>query len=302
MSTVISEDALLQLDKWPKGARTLLDELLEDAGSDLQREFIIRSIAAGHTPPEVHAFADELRAMSDAEAYRACTLHDAPPEDFTVAQLLRAESDPLFAFEALGGQLEPNETLDVTPPPPETAVSSPSLDPVVAALQKKKLNTFEADSRGMVRPKTDWSDLSPQPASALRLEKDNGPSAGPATRFIEGSLNEATRSMQLSWKENDIDLPGGLSLSDAIATALGALARGIPVPAAIGPRAGEHRKFIVILQTSTSGKSRAWQLHDPQTNETLWANENDLLAGVELPFNNKANRRLTRIVLPRNIR
>jgi hypothetical protein len=197
--------------------------------------------------------------------------------------------------------LEPNETLDVTPPPPETAVSSPSLDPVIAALSKKK-PSFEAESRGVVRPKTDWSDLSPQPTSALRLEKGNGPSSGPTTRFLEGALNEATRALQLSWKESDIDLPGGLSLSDAIASALGALTRGIPLPAVIGPRAGEHRKFIVILQTSTSGKSRAWQLHDPQTGETLWANENDLLAGNELPFNNKANRRLTRIVLPRNIR
>lgn len=298
MTTPISEDALTQLDKWPRGARGLLDELLEDAGSDLQREFIIRSVAAGHTPPEVHAFADELRGMSDDEAYRACTLHDAPPEDFTVAQLLRAESDPLFAFEAQGGQLEPNETLDVTPPPLETAVSAPSLDPVVAALSRKKADTFEAESRDVVRPRVDWGEL-PGNAPPPRVERD---AAGPTTRFLEGLLNESTRALNLSWRESDIDVPGGLSMSDAVASALGALTRGIPVAAVIGPRAGDHRRFVVLLQTSTSGKSRAWQLYDPRTGELVWANENDLLAGNELPVIDKANRRLTRIVLPRNLR
>lgn len=298
MSFPVSEDALVQLDAWPKGARALLDELLEDAGSDLQREFILRAIAAGHTPPEVHAFADELRGMSDDEAYRACTLHDAPPEDFTVAQLLRAESDPLFAFEAQGGTIEPNETLDVTPPPLESAISAPSLDPVVAALSRKRAATFEADSRDLLPPRVDWGDLSPAMPAATRLEKDTGPT----TRFLEGLLNEATRALQLTWKESEVDLPGGLSLSDAVASALGALMRGIPLAAVIGPRAGDHRRFIALLQTATSGKNRAWQLYDPTSGELVWANENDLLAGQELPFANKANRRLTRIVLPRNIR
>lgn len=297
MSFPVSEDALVQLDAWPKGARALLDELLEDAGSDLQREFIVRAIAAGHTPPEVHAFADELRAMNDDEAYHACTLHDAPPEDFTVAQLLRAESDPLFAFEAQGGTIEPNETLDVTPPPPESAISAPSLDPVVAALSRKKAS-FEADSRDLLHPKVDWGELPSALPATAKPERD----AGPTTRFLEGLLNDATRVLQLTWKESEIDLPGGLSLSDAVASALGALTRGIPLAAVIGPRAGDHRRFIAILQTNTSGKNRAWQLYDPTSGELLWANENDLLAGNELPFANKANRRLTRIVLPRNFR
>ena len=55
---------------------------------------------------------------------------------------------------------------------------------------------------------------------------------------------------------------------------------------------------MVLLQLSVSGKSRAWQLYDPFTAELVWANEGDLLARAELPFANKVNRRLTRIVLP----
>jgi hypothetical protein len=54
----------------------------------------------------------------------------------------------------------------------------------------------------------------------------------------------------------------------------------------------------MLLQTSSSGKSRAWQLYDPFSQELVWANEGDLLARTELPFANKTNRRITRIALP----
>ena len=91
-------------------------------------------------------------------------------------------------------------------------------------------------------------------------------------------------------------------MADALASAAGALSRGIPVPCAIGPNPGDHRRFIVLMQLSTSGKTRSWQLYDPFSSELLWANEGDLLAKAELPFANKVNRRLTRIVLPQSLR
>ena len=97
-------------------------------------------------------------------------------------------------------------------------------------------------------------------------------------------------------------MPGGLTMAEALASAAGALSRGIPVPCAVGQHPGDHRRFIVLMQLNTSGKSRAWQLYDPFSSELLWANEGDLLAKAELPFANKMNRRLTRIVLPQSLR
>jgi hypothetical protein len=306
----ISDEAHDQLQQWPPRARQIFDELLEDAGSDLQRELILRAVAASHTPAEVHAFADELRGMSDEDAYAACTLHEDAPDDYTMSQLLRAEADPLFAFELKGGTIEPNETAETSAP----GTSAPSLpkvrdfdadapvvDALTAALKKKKSSdSFEADSPGPPKPKRlDWNDLShdkPPPP------KKEGPSTAGGTRFLESLLAEATRTLHISWKEQDVDVPSGLSIADALASAAGALTRGIPVPCAIGPAPGDHRRFIVLMQLNTSGKARAWQLYDPFTAELVWANENDLLARAELPFANKVNRRLTRIVLPQSLR
>jgi hypothetical protein len=304
MAWSLSPEAEEQLAAWPPRARDLLEELFEDAGTDLQRELLQRAVAAGHTPSEVHAFADELRSMTDEEAYEACTLHEDAPDDYTVAQLLRAEADPLYAFELQGGNLEPNEQShpDLQPvraPSPTLELELSQHDVVAAAVARKKSSdSFEADSPGArPRPALDWNVL---PGSKSVEPKKS--EAGPGVRFLESLLGEATRGLQLSWKEQDVDVPGGLSMADAIASAAGALSRGIPVPCAIGPHPGDHRRFVVLLQLSVSGKSRAWQLYDPFTAELVWANEGDLLARAELPFANKANRRLTRIVLPQSLR
>jgi hypothetical protein len=123
-----------------------------------------------------------------------------------------------------------------------------------------------------------------------------------SAKFLEDLLIEATRALSISWKEVDLDLPGGLTLAEALATAAGALSRGIPVPCALGPRVGKHQRLALLLQTQVSGKSRAWQLYDPFSRELVWANEADLLSARELPFENKALRRLTRLVLPQSLR
>lgn len=316
MSFPVSEEASDQLAQWPHRARALFDELLDDAGSDLQREFIQRAVAAAHSPAEVHAFADELRGLSDEEAYEKCTLDDAAPEDYTVAQLLRAEADPLFAFELMGGSIEPNEE-DVGKAngggvvPPRRVLETVELEVVapvdavaaaVAAATAKKKSSDSFDSLSPVaRPrKLDWNELpSTRPAE---LKKDPGPASSGGTRFLESLLAEATRGLSISWREQDVDVPGGLTMADALASAAGALSRGIPVPCAVGPAPGEHRRFVVLMQLNTSGKNRAWQLYDPFSSELLWANEGDLLAKAELPFANKLNRRLTRIVLPQSLR
>lgn len=305
MTHPVSDEALEQLDRWPAKARRLFDELLEDAGSDLQRELLQRAVAAAHTPPEVHAFADEIRALSDDEVYEACTLEDAAPEDYTVAQLLRAEADPLFAFELKGGSIDPNEADDEAALAPAPAPKAPATfelgagDRLAAGLSGKKRAAFEAESVGARPQAMEWSELGGSNPPPSQVHASPAPTSG---KLLEDLLAEATRGLSVAWKEHDVDAPGAMSLADALATAAGALARGIPVPCAIGPQAGQHRRFVVLLQTSTSGKTRAWQLYDPLTQELVWANEGDLLARVELPFANKVNRRLTRIVLPQSLR
>lgn len=303
---LLSDEAQAQLERWSKRSQALFAELLEDAGSDLQRELLQRAVAAGHTPKEVHAFADELRGLADEDVFGACTLDERAPQDYTVAQLLRAEADPLYAFELNGHPLDPGEEDEPppapTPPAPEERTRTVALDPVSAGVaRKKKPAAFDAESSDGRGRKLDWQDLgrSPAPPAPPRPASGSAPAVAPAgAKYVEDLANEATRALGVTWREHELDLPGSLTLEDALARVAGPVGRGIPVPCAVGPAPGASRRFVLLLQLNTSGKSRAWQLYDPFSSELVWANEGDLLARTELPFANKLNRRLTRIALP----
>lgn len=190
MSTTLSIEAQEQLARWSAKARALFTELLEDATGALQRELLQRSVAAGHTPAEVHAFADAIRGLDDSHAYAACTLEVTAPADFTVTQLLRAEADPLFAYELNGGALEPGDE-----PPAPAALEQPHpprLDLLVAPPRRKR--AFQADSGGVtprLMAKPDAAERAPPPPSPLA--------------FTEALLAEATRGLAVAWREHDVD-------------------------------------------------------------------------------------------------
>lgn len=66
----------------------------------------------------------------------------------------------------------------------------------------------------------------------------------------------------------------------------------------LGSTPGERGRDALILQVSQTGRTRAFQLHDPSAEQTVWVNERDLLGRVELPFGAKFWRRITAISLP----
>jgi hypothetical protein len=296
----LSDDAEVALGQWSASARTLFEELIEDAGSELQRELLARALAAGHRSSEVHAFADQIRSLRDPALFEACTFRAPSPGDFTVAELLRAEADPLYAFGLNGGTIEPRDDR----PRPRAEVSMAPLTPPASPLsqpmgaRKPAFDSQGSGTRRAVPPAADALGSLLTSPSGLHV----APTAAVGEPLAEGPLNDATRSLGVAWRETDLDTRGGVALGDALAVAATALARGIPVPCTMGPGVGQHRRFVLLLQISSAGKSRAWQLYDPLSRELVWANESDLLAARELPFANKVNRRLTRIVLPRAVK
>lgn len=299
----VPDEVQAVIDGWSPRGRKIFKELMEDASSELQQELVQRAILAGHTIGEVHAFADELRGLSDDECFAACTLDDDAPEDYTVTQLLRAESDPLFAFELKGGTLTPNEEDDAPSaalPVQRREVFEPavarelSADPVRRA--KEQRAGFNADSGGF-RP-TVASKPAALAVAAIPPSGAMPAMPAPAGRLFEDLLAEATRGLGVSWREVELDVPGGVPIDQALQQAAGALQRGVPIPCVIGNAQGRPLRYLLLLQTSTSGTNRAFQLYEPFAQELVWANEKDLLSRGELPFDNKSLRRLLRMALP----
>lgn len=304
MTARVPDEVEAVLEGWSPRARKLFKELMEDASSELQQELVQRAVLAGHTPGEVHAFADELRGLSDDECFVACTLDDDAPDDYTVTQLLRAESDPLFAFELKGGALSPNED-DDRPSAPMPAqrrevMEAPedrglAADPVRRAKEQRAL--FNADSgahRALVPSRPAALAAAPAPPSGQVAV----PLAISGARFFEDLLTEATKALGVTWREVELDTVGGVPIAEALQQAATALARGLPVPCVIGNAQAKPLRYLLILQASSSGANRAFQLYEPFSQELVWANEKDLLARGELPFDNKSLRRLLRVALP----
>jgi hypothetical protein len=306
VADAVPEEVQAVLERWSAKGRRVFTELMEDAGSELQRELVQRAVLAGHSPGEVHAFADELRGLSDDECYEACTLDDATPEDYTVAQLLRAESDPLFAFELRGGTLTPNEADDrlsaplpaqrreVMDVPIDRAVAS---DPIrVARAQRQAFNAESPGTRAspsVPRKEVLGAEVAPAPSGAVRPLLSSG-----SARLLEDLLSEATRALGVSWREVELDVAGGTTMEAGLQQVAQALLRGLPVAGIIGNAQGKPLRPLLVLQVSTSGATRAFQLYEPMSQSLIWANEKDLLSKGELPFDDKSLRRLLRVVLP----
>lgn len=258
----MSDDAQAELARWAPEARTSFEALIEDAASDLQREILARAVAAGRTPAEVHAFAAQIRGRSDPEVFDACTIAEDQAIHFTLEQRLASANDPLVALELNGGAVEPR------------AIEHP-----VGARE----GAAASSSGPLAGAPSGVDPVSPIASTGASVER---------------LLGEATQRLGLAWKEKDLDTRGGVALTDALAVAATALARGIPVPCLMGPGVGQHRRFVLLLQITHAETSRAWQLYEPISRELVWINESDLLMARELPFDDKVNRRLTRIILP----
>lgn len=285
------------LASWTSKGKQVFSELMEDAASELQRELVQRAVISGRSLAEVHAFADELRPLSDEECFEACTLLNHPAGNHSLAELLRAESDPIFAFELKGGRLTPSAR----------ATDQRSLNGSVAV--QPVARELAADPIRRAKAHRSFFSSGPEASHLPRKPAPRGATDTPARLppLSEGSpkdvvlvdlLNPLTRGLGLSWDEFELDSPSGLSIQQALERTAVALDAHVPVAMVIGNAQGVPQRFVVVMQRAMTQNVRAFELYDPATQELVWANEKDLLAKAELPFANKSLRRLIRAILP----
>jgi hypothetical protein len=296
---LLSIEARERLDAFEPSEQRLFAEMLADARSEMQKELLQRALAAGHSAVELHAFSDQIRALGDEQVFAACTLVDAE-EKFSVVQRLRAEADPIYGFLLNGHEISPRLDEDAAYPLPGVArrpqmKPPPGLMMPPEVIAPKPKSSFDAESSQARGKRLDLNDLGGSPDEPSGAHKAEPKPAGGREEF----LNAAVRGLGLTFREQPVDGPE-LKLERALESASTALMRGVPVPIALGARVGDLKRYALILQVSTAGKSRAFQLHDPHSQETVWVNEGDLFARTELPFANKSLRRITAIALPVN--
>jgi hypothetical protein len=274
------------MEQWQPQMRRRFEELLEDARSDLQCELLVRTVVAGHSPSEVHAFADAIRGLSDAELFSACTMAGEAPSDFSVAQLLRAEADPLMAFEVKGGRIDPSES--------DASTTWGTAQASIAPAPSASTDSLAFGLSNVAKSRQRLAETAMHSLTAVTEVRR--PTAQP---LLQDVVEEATRDLNLDWTESDLGEGFGLSVKDALGQAASAVRLGLAVPAILGAKAGQHRRSVLLLQfTDGTGPRRVWQLYEPHLRELRWVNERDLESPGELPFSDKSVRVLTRIILP----
>jgi hypothetical protein len=258
---LVTAEAGRHLDGWDEADRRLFQELMEDGGSELQRELLQRAVAMGHSPTELHAFADHIRGLSDGQLNDLAT--PAVQKGVPLDSALRAFADPLLAWQSHKRPL-------AKPVPPELG-EEPKTPP-------EAMRT-DAEAR-------------PAPPDEDELH------GGDRTGFADDLFNDAIRSFGFQLDEHAID-DARVTVDKVVPLIAEALARAIPVPVVVGPSAREHRRYALFLQVQSQSGTRSFQLHDPFAQETVWVREADILGLKELTFSDKQHRRLTAVALPR---
>ncbi|HLL54470.1 MAG TPA: hypothetical protein VK447_13035 [Myxococcaceae bacterium] len=277
---LVTSESEEELEGWSRSDRQLFAELLEDAGSELQKELLRRALAAGHPANELHAFADAIRGLADDALFDACTLAPAKAAKRSVEERLLAEADPLYAYELNGGKLSPKQVVkpQKVKLPPGMIVEVPT-NPGLPRKGRELGSSADADPVERT-----------QVGAPQRKPKDV------PGRFAEDLFNDATRGLGWVYEEQSVD--PGLSLELALSRAAEALLAAIPVPVILGAVKGDYRRYALLLQLQFSGQNRVFQLHNPFEHETVWIHEGDFYSGRELPLSDKSLRRITAIALP----
>lgn len=275
----VGAQARSQVDAWPVAAQQLFAELWEDAPSELQRELLSRAVAHGHSIAEVHAFADALRPLNDAQAFDRCTTKARHRTGRPLSEMLLSESDPVRAFVLNGGEISPGGPAgprDIPPPP--TVAPKPKNRPTFDEREEggaKKTHAFLA------------SELGKSPSEVSRIKAP-----------VHDLLTDALKRFYVTYREEMMTGATPASFDSIAAKLATAVSDGIPVAAALGSSEGEERRLVLFLQVQMSGDVRAYELLDVISQEVVWVNEKDLTTGLENHFSDKRNGRVLRFILP----
>ena len=248
--------------------------LIQEVKGSLKKELVRRASAAGNSIEELQRFVRKIRHLEDKQLFALCTLVDRNRQlpTMSLSARIEAEWDPMVSFGLNGPSVIPRPHQSYLAHPHVPVVDRPPAPPV-------RKGSFD-ESEELSGP-------------SRENEKKK-------TRRLEGGALFAAvgKSLGRSFKEFEVD-GEVLSLEQALVIAAEVLEEGCPVPVVVGPHPKSHLRYLLLLQTQESGTTRAFQLHDPEANDTVWVNERDLLARRELPLTDARCRRITAIAVPR---
>lgn len=232
-------------------------DLLDAAGSDMERAFLCKALAAARTTADITTFADTIRGMSDNWLLRNLNVIDFDESDGveqgiiqqfgnscgpTSVQVIRASADPIYALELRSaGPIEQAS---------QTGVSAPDTVPndMLANEQKAILDSHAAAGTGN--------------AATDRANPTGG-------AWVESDMNALAAATGVTYQTKIVgtDIP----LNDAIDVLKNALNAGIHVPLVVGGSVGDTAHYVMAMAISGD----RIQIHDVWSGDTVWRTEQE---------------------------
>jgi hypothetical protein len=256
----------------PEADYTTLRTVLAIAGSDTERAFILKALAAGHGMTEIAEFALIIRDMSDPWLIQQLNVVQVTStadttggsgiiQQFgnscgpTSVQVVNAEADPIYALSL-------NSAGGVTTSAP-TEATNPGTAPnqVMAGEQRNIL-------------------LSNMPLGGNAPTDRTNPAGG---AWVERDMSARKAATGVEYTRRDV--PGDLAVDDALAIIATNVSAGIHVPIVVGQTPGDTAHYVVVI----SKDATRFQIHDVATGDVVWRTaEQFRRSQLALPSGHKA--------------
>ncbi len=244
------------------------------AGSDTERAYICKGLAAGHTITELEEFALLIRGMSDdwlllnLNVVRVTTTGDTSSgagiiQQFhnscgpTSVQTVVAQSDPVYAL-----------TLNSSGPigaAPDFALSSPETvqNDLAAAEQGAILNAHAMGNSGNA----------PE-------DRELGGTQTRGGAWVEDDMNARRAATGVTYERKNV--PGQIGVEELLAILTVNLGMGIEVPIIVGQTPGAYSHYVVVIRK----EGDRYQIHDVWAGQTVWRTSEAFRSGtLNLPSN-----------------
>ncbi|HEY7115810.1 MAG TPA: hypothetical protein VH475_04435 [Tepidisphaeraceae bacterium] len=247
--------------------------LLVQAGSDHERQYLQKALAAGHTVDEVSTFADEIRGKSDAwmqqnlrltgNANGAAGLSQQWNDSCgpATAQVLRGEMDPIYSLSMRQGDTDIHA---VDPRPNATYI-----DQIVGIITGHPVGDHKlaAEEKSIL-----------ENGGGVAVER--GQAGGAGMNFAQ-AFNSMTQWTGVTYIRHNVTTDTGRK--DALAKLDADLAAGIPGALRISSDDTNSGGHAVAVTGSIDGPPKQYVLHDPWDGKTVYVKASDLQAGNIIP-------------------
>lgn len=228
--------------------------IIDNAGSDLERAFLFKALAAGRTLADITTFSGRIQGRSERWLRRNLTLVNTAGGGGGVTQQYSDSCAPTTQ-QALHGQFDPIYALELRSSG-NIAQQTPNAltDPTTLANRREAREQRSLLTSG---------------GGAL-ADRATGGGAGVSDTNYRQLVNRLASTTGVNYRPRYI--PGDLSWNQAFRRMNSALDQGISMPAGVTsppPSTGGH----AVLLTRHEGNR--YQIHDPWTGQTVWKTRNE---------------------------